>query len=81
MNAAGEGVDTVVRITSAPDSYDGFGTETIEVLGRLGTRGRTYRRVRVAQEHEEWQRARYLSGLYVCLRADEFEQWAEWALI
>jgi predicted RNA-binding Zn-ribbon protein involved in translation (DUF1610 family) len=26
-------------------------------------------------------RARYLSGLYVCLREDEFEQWAEWALI
>lgn len=68
------------RITSAPESYDGFGTETVEQLGRLGSRGRTYRRVSVIEEHEEWQRARYLSGLYVCLPEDEFAQWVEWAL-
>ena len=71
----------MIRITSAPESYDGFGTETIEAMGKLGTRGRTYRRVRIEDEHDDWQRARYLSGLYVCLTEPEWAEWTEYGLI
>ena len=72
---------TTIRVTSAPESYDGFGTETVEMLPKMGTRGRTYRRVSVDEEHEEWQRARYLSGLYVCLSEPEFAEWTDYGLI
>lgn len=56
--------------TTAPAVYDGFGTETVEVVGETSD-GRELRCVRVQFPHLEWQRRRYLSGNHIAL--DEAE--------
>jgi len=45
--------------TTAPESYDGFGSFTIEASADR-------RLVAVPTDVLEWQRGRYLSGLYRC---------------
>lgn len=48
--------------TNAPEKYDGFGTFTIKRAGQ-DLRG-DLRVVLVRDQHLEWQRARYASGLF-----------------
>jgi hypothetical protein len=58
---------TIDRYTDAPERYDGFGTETISEVGvsRLAmASGNAVRLVRIRQEHDDWQTARYSSGSY-----------------
>jgi hypothetical protein len=66
----------VVRITSAPEEYDGFGTRTMELLPERGRVAR-YRRVAILERHLDWQRLRYASGLFACVGEDEFAGWVE----
>jgi len=54
-------------ITCAPEAYDSFGTETIEILGKTKRRGRAVRLVRTPAQHVEWQRMRYSSGLHLSM--------------
>ena len=50
--------------TTAPSTYDGFGTRTL-----YGDDGET-RYVLVVAEHREWQTMRYASGLYAARPSD-----------
>lgn len=75
------------RHTDAPECYDGFGTETIEVVGtsrRAGAEGNPVRLVRIDAEHDEWQTTRYSSGLYCytsnTLTLADMERWGHWRL-
>lgn len=52
----------IMTFTDAPVAYDGFGTKTIRVLGKR--RGKEVRIVETPEEHAQWQRDRYASGLY-----------------
>jgi len=52
----------IITFTDAPEDYDGFGTKTLKVLGQR--RGKTVRVVETPEEHAQWQRDRYASGLY-----------------
>ncbi len=55
-----------VTYTDAPTDYDGFGTETVEVLD-IKTRRGMVRKVQTPKEHVGWQRGRYGSGMYYSL--------------
>ena len=77
-------VPTENTYTTAPASYDGFGTETIAVVGTLD--GKEVRQVATPVEHVEWQRCRYGSGLYPGYTLREFmdvirQPWAKYAPI
>ncbi len=68
----------LIRITTAPEAYDGFGTLTLEMLDtvtRYAGSERQYRKIAVRPEHAEWQQQRYSSGLYVCLTPEKFAEW------
>ena len=62
----------MITYTDAPEAYDGFGTVTLAVAGR--TEKRPVRKVDTPEQHVEWQRMRYGSGMN--LYATE-ERWAE----
>ena len=65
-----------ITYTTAPVDYDGFGTETLEIIGTWdgGLSSGFVRRVSTPSEHITWQRARYESGCYLsCDRVT----WAE----
>lgn len=67
---------TVIRITDAPEAYDGFGTVELTPWKFESRRARSYRKVQIQNEHLDWQRNRYSSGLYVCLPEETFAEWA-----
>jgi hypothetical protein len=55
---------TTTLFTDAPEAYDGFGTVTLEIVGKT-TRPRAglpVRKVRVEIDHRDWQLNRYDSG-------------------
>ena len=54
--------DWHVRYTSSPDCYDGFGTETLRVVGTAAHNGRPVREVQIDPSHLDWQESRYGSG-------------------
>lgn len=57
-----------LRLTDAPEVYDGFGTRTIETVGtsnRIGATGNPVRLVSIDPAHDEWQTTRYDSGTYM----------------
>lgn len=56
--------------TDAPAEYDGFGTKTVQVVGRTA-RG-TVRIVETPVGHVTWQRGRYDSGMYLSCDADRW---------
>lgn len=70
-------------ITSAPEAYDGFGTQTEERwelvdLSRAGTPTRvTYRLVRILDQHRDWQIQRYGSGLYQVFDEADYAAYAK----
>jgi hypothetical protein len=72
----------VVRVTNAPEPYDGFGTDTIEVLPLVPARGRPpYRRVAIRSDSLDWQTMRYQSGLYPVLDEQIFAEWRTHGLV
>jgi hypothetical protein len=52
--------DATVQFTDAPADYDGFGTITLEEVDGM-------RKVLIINEHLNWQRMRYWSGLHQVL--------------
>ena len=48
--------------TSAPESYDGFGTKTLEITEYKDRSGNPVRKVLVTQKNIGWQTNRYISG-------------------
>jgi hypothetical protein len=60
--------------TNAPENYDGFGTHTVVLPKDRMPVG--FRRVWVFNEHYEWQRIRYGSGLFAVAPAPQL--WALW---
>jgi hypothetical protein len=72
----------VVRVTDAPEPYDGFGTHTIEVLPLVPAQGRPpYRRVAIRSDALDWQTLRYQSGLYPVLDEQTFAVWRSHGLV
>ena len=74
-------IPTQITYTTAPSDYDGFGTETLRVVGTMA--GKPVRQVDTPVEHVEWQRQRYGSGLYPAYTAKEFREliaypWAQY---
>ena len=70
------GNTVVVRVTDAPEPYDGFGTDTIEVLPLVPAQGSPpYRRVAIRSDALDWQTLRYQSGLYPVLDEQTFAEW------
>jgi hypothetical protein len=57
-----KGAAMPIRYTLAPPNYDGFGTNSIAILGVC--QGRELRQVEILPEHLEWQENRYWSGNY-----------------
>lgn len=66
-----------VLYTTAEEAYDGFGTRTVEA-GRYVSKGKPIRKVEVEDAHLDWQRARYFSGLHLCVPEDEFRELIGW---
>ena len=62
----------VSTYTTAPVDYDGFGTETVAVVGTFDKK--PLRHVETPVEHVEWQRMRYGSGLHCALDVEEFRK-------
>ena len=60
----------VSTYTTAPVDYDGFGTETVAIVGMFHKK--PLRHVETPVEHVEWQRMRYGSGLHCALDTEEF---------
>ncbi len=58
------------RYTTAPSSYDGFGTfrTGLKVLDGIG---RALYEVKILEEHLDWQERRYGSGLHCSLEEEE----------
>jgi hypothetical protein len=69
--------DRVVRYTTAPDAYDGFGTE--ELMGHAGrdNGGLTVRKVAIRRENLDWQEARYASGCHGSVSPEEAGRFPE----
>jgi hypothetical protein len=67
--------------TSAPESYDGFGTRTVRIAG-YDKRDRPIRLVETPDEHAEWQRNRYYSGaVYLVVSETEWRKLVDLELV
>lgn len=68
--------------TTAPASYDGFGTKRIAVVG-MTKHGREVWEVHTPKAHIAWQRGRYYSGgVYaVILTADDLQDQKDFGLV
>ncbi len=64
----------VTTYTTAPETYDGFGTETVAPVAGHTSRGTPVRRVETPAVHAEWQRQRYYSGVIYLVATEE--DWA-----
>ncbi len=63
---------TIVRFTTAPEDYDGFGTVSEGVRGIVC--GKPVRRVRIRPGALQWQESRYASGMHASVTAEEFRR-------
>jgi hypothetical protein len=69
-------------VTTAPESYDGFGTHTVEQLFyRSRATGQRYRVVAVRPDVADWQAARYASAKHAALPRAEFAVWVDLGLV
>jgi hypothetical protein len=60
--------------TSAPECYDGFGTETIQHDVYKSNHGdKKLRLVKIDEDHKTWQEYRYASGNHLYSEKNEFE--------
>lgn len=65
--------------TTAPESYDGFGTVTVrEQVGT--THGQAVRLVEVQDGYDGWQLARYGSGLHLAVSEEEWAKLVAYGL-
>jgi hypothetical protein len=67
-------ISTIIAFTTAPKSYDGFGSETIEWVPYQNPKGERYRKVAIPTLAYDWQQDRYWSGCHRPRSEQEFEQ-------
>lgn len=63
-----------IYYTLAPQSYDGFGTETLEMSGYYDQRGREVRKVKILDKANNWQTMRYNSGMFGVFDQNDFDK-------
>ncbi len=63
-----------IYYTTAPESYDGFGTETIEMTGYFDVRGKELRKVKILDKSNDYQISRYNSGMHGAFKQKEFDE-------
>lgn len=66
--------NNVTFYTTATESYDGFGTKTLELTDWADSRGKQVRKIAIPQKAIEWQKGRNVSGGHSTLEASEFEE-------
>lgn len=66
--------NNVTFYTTATESYDGFGTKTLELTDWADSRGKQVRKIAIPQKAIEWQKGRNISGGHSTLEASEFEE-------
>lgn len=62
------------HVTTAPESYDGFGTRTVELLPLQSHKGEQFRAVYIEPDNLDWQKGRNGSGNHATF---DMEQWEE----
>ena len=67
-------ISGLVFYTNAPEDYDGFGTQVIELTDWYDTKGRQLRKVDIKEKNVIWQKQRYNSGMYLCLDEKELAE-------
>ena len=69
----------VIFYTNAPESYDGFGTKTIELTEYVDhkNQNKPVRKIEVADKNIQWQKQRNMSGNYTILDEQEWEKWKD----
>jgi hypothetical protein len=65
----------IIGFTSAPESYDGFGTKTISDSGYLDDKGKKAREISIPEKNYDWQTLRYKSGNYGFFTKEEFDKY------
>lgn len=64
--------------TTAPESYDGFGTRTIETgwnwVSKSNGARRPVRKIVIQDDHLDWQRCRNSSGLHPTWTEEQFKE-------
>ena len=75
-------IEWIATWTTAPPSYDGFGTERIAVVG-VTKHGQEVWEVHTPKAHVAWQRGRYYSGgVYaVILTGDDLQDQKHFGLV
>lgn len=63
----------IIFYTNAPESYDGFGTKTLEITNYIDQRKNPVRKISVPERAVVWQKNRNSSGMNVTIEADEFD--------
>lgn len=65
----------VLRYTTAPEVYDGFGSNTVQTDAGEDHRGMPVRLVSIEAKHLDWQETRYGSGLHGSANPEEAARW------
>lgn len=65
-----------IGYTTAPESYDWFGTKTIQEKVAIYC-SKDVRKVEMQDDHADSQISRYLSGMYLAMSKEEFEEFAD----
>lgn len=60
--------------TTAPEAYDGFGTQTITEKAFISSKNQPVRLVETEENHTDWQQMRYSSGLHLCCPETDIEE-------
>ena len=69
----------VKRFTTAPVSYDGFGTVRVKEVGKANKK--TVWEVEIKEDALYWQEMRYGSGMELCLDSEKFNEFVEMGII
>ena len=67
----------IIFYTNAPESYDGFGTRTIEITDFLDQRKNPIRKISIPESAITWQKNRNSSGMNITLDETEFEKFKD----
>jgi hypothetical protein len=67
----------IIAYTDASESYDGFGTKTIEVTKYKNKRGENVRKIKVEEPNLDWQTSRYSSGNRSFMTEEEFNKYKD----
>jgi hypothetical protein len=69
-----EEIPCVYRLTDAPESYDGFGTKTVEVTEFVNRNSEPIRKVKIEEANLYWQEMRYSSGLRLNILPEQISE-------